>query len=116
LIERGRQHFRRDWVHLPRVAGAEPERKKLVWRAFSKNIAEHLAWEAFAALRTAQIIRASRGLRTLLRLHPAAIAYLARRWTSASTIATLLRALGDRAELPNAREHFKQVRSNISRR
>ena len=116
LIERGRRRFRREWMRLPRVAGARPEKKKFVWRAFSKNIAEHLAWESFAAVRTAQIIRASRGLRTLLRLHPAAIADLARRWTSASTIATLLRALIDRAELPNAREHFKQVRSNISRR
>jgi glycosyltransferase involved in cell wall biosynthesis len=116
LIERGRKRFRQEWVRLPRVAGAEPEKKKLTWIAFSKNIAEHLAWESFAAVRNAQVIRASRGLRTLLQLHPAAVADLVRRWTSASTIATLVSALADRERLPNAREHFKQVRSNIPRR
>jgi glycosyltransferase involved in cell wall biosynthesis len=116
LIERGRRRFRSEWAHLPRVARAEPKKKKFAWQAFSKNIAEHLAWESFAAVRTAQITRASRGLRTLLQLHPAAVAGLARRWTSAATIATLLNALCDRAELPNAREHFKQVRSKIPRR
>lgn len=116
LIERGRQRFRQDWVRLPRFAGAESEKKRFVWRAFSKNIAEHLAWESFAAVRNAQIIRASRGLRTLLQLHPAAVTDLARRWTSASTIATLVSTLVDREKLSNAREHFKQVRSNIPRR
>lgn len=116
LIERGRKRFRQDWVQLPRFAGAESEKKKFVWRAFSKNIAEHLAWESFAAVRNAQLIRAARGLRTLLQLHPAAVTNLVRRWTSAATIATLVSALVDREQLPNAREHFKQVRSNIPRR
>ena len=116
LIARGRERFRREWMQLPRVAGADSEKKKFVWRAFSKNIAEHLAWESFAAVRNAQIIRASRGLRTLLQLHPASVADLARRWTSASTIATLVSTLVDRDKLPNARERFKQVRSNIPRR
>jgi len=116
LIERGRRRFRREWVRLPRVAAAESEKRSFIWRAFSKNIAEHLVWESFAAVRTAQIIRASRGLRTLVQLHPAAVADLARRWTSASTTATLVSALVDSAELPNAREHLKQVRSNIPRR
>jgi len=116
LIERGRRRFRGEWVRLPRVAGAEPAKRTFIWRAFSKNIAEHLAWESFAAVRNAQIIRASRGLRTLLQLHPAAVANLARRWTSAATTATLVSALVDSAELPNAREHLKQIRSNIPRR
>lgn len=116
LIERGRKRFRQDWVRLPRFAGAESDKKKFAWRAFSKNIAEHLAWESFAAVRNAEIIRASKGLRTLLQLHPAAVTDLVRRWTSASTIATLVGALVDREKLSNAREHFKQVRSNISRR
>lgn len=116
LIERGRKRFRHDWVRLPRFASAESEKKKFVWCAFSKNIAEHLAWESFAAARNAEIMRASRGLRTLLQLHPAAVTGLVRRWTSASTIATLVSALADRKKLPNAREDFKQVRSNIPRR
>ena len=116
LIERGRKRFRQDWVRLPRFAAAESEKKKFVWRAFSKNIAEHLAWESFAAVRNAQMIRASRSVRTLLQLHPTAVIDLVRRWTSASTIATLVSALADRKKLPNAREHFKQVRSGIPRR
>ena len=84
--------------------------------AFSENVAEHLAWESFAAVRNAEIIRASRGLRTLFRLHPGALAHLVRNWTRASTIATLVAALGDREKLPNARAQFKQLRSDIPRR
>lgn len=116
LIERGRRRFRQVWMRLPRVAGAEAEKARFVWQEFSKNIAEHLAWESFAAVRTAQIARASRGLRTLLRLHPSALAKLARGWTSASTIATLVSALADRKKLPNARAHFKEARSSQPRR
>lgn len=116
LIESGRKRFRRDWMRLPRVVGAESEKKKSVWRAFSQNIAEHLAWESFAAIRNAQITRASKGLRTLLQLHPSALSNLVRRWTRASTIATLVSALVNSKELPNARAHFKQARSNIPRR
>jgi glycosyltransferase involved in cell wall biosynthesis len=116
LIERGRKRFRQDWMRLPRVAGSEAAKSKFVWHEFSKNIAEHLAWESFAAVRTAQIMRAFRGLRTLLQLHPSALTRLVRRWTTASTIATLVGALVDREKLPNARSHFKQVRSSIPRR
>jgi len=116
LIESGRKRFRQNWLRLPRVTGAESEKRKSVWRAFSQNIAEHLAWESFAAIRNAEIIRASRGLRTLLQLDPSALSNLVRRWTRASTIATLVSALVDRKELPNAKAHFKQVRSNIPRR
>lgn len=116
LLERGRRRFRQDWMRLPRVTATETERVDFAWREFSKNIAEHLAWESFAALRTVQIVRAFVGLRTLLQLHPSALTKLARRWTSTSTIATLVSAMVDRDKLPQARAHFKQVRSNIPRR
>ena len=115
VIERGRQRFHQEWTRLPRIA-AEPDKQKLVWQAFSENIAEHVGWESFAAVRNAEILRASRGLRTLLRLHPVALAHLVRNWTKASTLATLVTALVDREKLPNAKAQFKQLRSNVPRR
>ena len=115
LIERGRKRFRQNWVRLPRVAGAEAAKRTLAWQEFSKNIADHLAWESFAAVRQAQIARAASGLRTLLRLHPSALSDLVRRWTRAATITTLVSALADRKKLPHARAYFKQVRSNTPR-
>lgn len=116
LIERGRKRFRQNWVRLPRVAGAESDKRKLVWQEFSKNIVDHLAWESFAAVRQAQITRAASGLRTLLRLHPSALGDLVRRWTRAATIATLVSAIVDGEKLPHARAYFKQARSNTTRR
>jgi len=115
LIECGRRKLRQDWLRLPRAASAPSEKRNMVWSGFSKNIAEHLAWESFASARNAQFIRASRAVGTLLQLHPSALAQLARRWSSASTIATLVSVLIHPDELPNARAHFKELRSNTSR-
>jgi len=113
LIERGRKRLRQDWLRLPRAASVPAEKRNMVWSEFSKNIAEHLAWESFAAARNAQFIRASRAVGTLLQLHPGALAHLVGRWASASTMATLVSAWVHREELPNARAHFKQLRSNM---
>jgi len=115
LIECGRKKLRQNWLRMPRATSAPSEKRNMVWSEFSKNIAEHLAWESFASARNAQFIRASRAVGTLLRLHPSALAHLARRWTSASTIATLVSALIHPDQLPNARAHFKELRSNIPR-
>ena len=115
LIERGRRRFREEWVRLARVAGAGAE-AKTAWREFSKNIAEHLAWESFSAVRNAEIDRAASAVWTLLQLHPGSLFHLLRRWTRASTVATLGGAVIHRKDLPGARAHFKQVRSNTSRR
>jgi glycosyltransferase involved in cell wall biosynthesis len=114
LIERGRQRFRHDWVRLPRVA-AVSEKREAAWRDFSKNIAEHLAWESFSAVRDGRIDRSAQALRTLLQLHPSALYYVLHRWTRASTIATLMAAVVHREDLPAARTHFKQIRSNMPR-
>ena len=115
LIECGRKRLRQDWLRLPRAASAPSDKRKMVWREFSKNIAEHLAWETFAAVRNSQFIRAWRAVGTLLQLHPSALALLAGRWASASTIATLFSASVHHEELPNARAHFRQLRSNMAR-
>ncbi|HJZ81259.1 MAG TPA: hypothetical protein VKD91_12970, partial [Pyrinomonadaceae bacterium] len=112
LIERGRRRFREEWLRLPRVSSAAEEERRKAWRGFSKNIAEHLAWESFSAFHNGQPGRVFRISRTLLQLHPAALAHVLRRWTRGSTVVTLGRALAHREELPTARARLKQFRSN----
>lgn len=112
LIELGRRRFRGEWIRLPRVAAA-PEKRKAAWRQFSTNIAEHLAWESFSDFRNARINRAAASLWTLMRLHPVAVLHVLRRWTRVSTVATLMKTIGQREELPI---HLKQVRSRVPRR
>ena len=112
LIDLGRRRFRQ-WVRLPRIADASPQNRKLAWREFSTNIAEHLAWESFSALRHGQFRRALRNAGILIQLHPAALFQLLRRWTRASTLVTLSTTVVQQDGLPQARSHFKQVRSNL---
>src|SRR2546429_6905279 len=66
LIALGRRRFRDHWLKLPRVAGAKRSERDKAWRAFSRNVAEHLTWETFSALREAQARQALASARTLL--------------------------------------------------
>ncbi len=116
LIERGRRRFRKDWLRLPRIAAAPAEKRARAWREFSKNIAEHLAWESFSAFRKAHLGRAMRSAWILIHLHPAALVHLFRRWTRASTLVTLLTAVVQSDRLPQARARFREIRSNQTRR
>jgi glycosyltransferase involved in cell wall biosynthesis len=116
LIELGRRRFRKDWLRLPRIASAPTEKRKNAWREFSKNIAEHLAWESFGAFRKAHVGRTLRSTWILIQLHPAALVHLFRRWTRASTLVTLLAAIVQRDGLPQARARFRDIRSNQTRR
>lgn len=116
LIDLGRRRFRNDWLRLPRTAAAHADKRKNAWREFSKNIAEHLAWESFSAFRKAHVGRALRSTWILIQLHPAALSHLFRRWTRASTLVTLLTAVVQRDGLPQARARFKEIRSNQTRR
>jgi glycosyltransferase involved in cell wall biosynthesis len=116
LIDLGRRRFHSEWLRLPRIAAASPEMRASSWREFSKNIAEHLAWESFSALREVEIRRATKSLRTLLQLHPTALIDLIRRWTRASTLVTVGTTIGQRDRLPQARAHFRQIRSHQTRR
>lgn len=116
LIERGRRRLRQEWLQLPRVAAAERTQRTAAWRAFSENIAEHLAWESFSALRLADPKRAAQSLLTLSRLHPSGPLRVIRRWTATATVASLLTTLIHRDDLPRIRTQLKQIRSNTPRR
>jgi glycosyltransferase involved in cell wall biosynthesis len=112
LIEQGRRRFRENWLKLPRVASAPPHRKRAAWQSFSHNVSEHLVWEAFSALGEFEFRYAGKSALTALRLNPAALLGVLRRWTSASTLDTLLTSTRDHAQRANARSHFKRIRSS----
>ena len=115
LIARGRKHFRENWLKLPRVASAARRRRSETWRAFSRNVAEHLAWETFYALGKAEMRQALRSARLLLQLHPSGLFAVLRRWTSSPTFITLITASFGGKDPANAKRHFKRIRSNTSR-
>jgi glycosyltransferase involved in cell wall biosynthesis len=112
LIEQGRRRFQKNWLKLPRVASAPPHRRRAAWRSFSNNVSEHLVWEAFSALGEFEFRYAGKSAVTALRLHPAALLRVPQRWTSASTLDTLLASTRSREERANARSHFKRIRSS----
>ncbi|HBB94321.1 MAG TPA: hypothetical protein DC054_02925 [Blastocatellia bacterium] len=112
LIEQSRRRLREHWLKLPRVASAPCHRKREAWRGFSNNVSEHLVWEAFSALGKFELGYAARSALTALRLHPTALPGVLRRWTSASTLDTLLASTRGGDELASARAHFKRIRSS----
>jgi glycosyltransferase involved in cell wall biosynthesis len=112
LIEQGRRRFREHWLKLPRVASAPQRRRRAAWRNFSNNVSEHLAWETFSALGRFELRYAARTGFTALRLHPTGPLGVLRRWTSTSTLNTLLASSRSRDELANAKAHFKRIRSS----
>ena len=115
LIALGRRRFRDHWMKLPRVVNATRAERHEAWRAFSRNIAEHLTWETLSALRQGQARRGLTSAQTLLRLHPGALLSVLRRWTRASTIINLMTAGTGRNDLANAKTRFKQIRSDAPR-
>jgi glycosyltransferase involved in cell wall biosynthesis len=112
LIEQGRRRFRQHWLKLPRLATAPQSRQREAWRSFSNNVSEHLVWEAFSALGKFELWYAGQSAFTALHLHPTALLGVLRRWTSASTLDTLLASLSSPDELANAKAHFKRIRSS----
>jgi len=115
LIARGRKRFRENWLKLPRVANAERRRRNETWRAFSRNVAEHLAWKTFYALCKVEMRQALRSARVLLQLHPSGLFAVLRRWTSSATFITLIAAGFGGKDPAAAERHFKQIRSNAPR-
>lgn len=103
--------LRRRWLALPRALGASPRKRRETWRAFSKNVSDHLVWEAARAFVTGDVRHAGKSAATALRLHPSGILGTARRWTRASTLRTLLAADWTPDGLLSAKTHFKQVRA-----
>jgi glycosyltransferase involved in cell wall biosynthesis len=112
LIELGRKRFRENWLKLPRVAGGGRRRRIETWRAFSRNVAEHLAWTIFCALAKGEMRQALRSARALLQLHPSGLFAVLRRWTSSATFITLLATSFDGKDPENTKRHFKSIRSN----
>lgn len=114
LISLGRYLLRRRWLALPRASSAAPQKRRAAWGGFSKNVSDHLVWEAASALLTGDLPHAGKSALTALRLHPSAILGTARRWTRATTLRTFLAGGFTRDALMSAKAHFKQVRSNKS--
>jgi glycosyltransferase involved in cell wall biosynthesis len=112
LIALSRKWFREHWLRLPRLANAPRHKQREAWRRFSNNISEHLVWEAFGALGKAELRHAGKSALTALRLHPTGVLGVLRRWTSASTLGTLLASAFSRDDLANAKAHFKRIRSS----
>jgi glycosyltransferase involved in cell wall biosynthesis len=71
------QKFRQSWMNLPRAAGAARKTKRVVWREFSENMAEHLIWESARALRCGEFRQPLKNLSVLPWLDPLTIMRIA---------------------------------------
>lgn len=114
LIALSRKTFREHWLRLPRLANAPRNKRRDVWRRFSNNVSEHLVWEAFSALGKAELRHAGKSALSVLRLHPSSLQGVLQRWTSFSTVKTLLAATLSRDDMAKAKAHFKRLRSSRS--
>lgn len=63
--------YRNSWQRRERVR-ADAVRRRRAWRAFSYNMATHLAWETGRALKHGRVQAAARNLWTTITLHPLA--------------------------------------------
>lgn len=77
LVSMSVQKFRDGWMNLPRAAGAARRTKRVVWREFSENMAEHLIWESARALRCGEFRQPLRNLSVLPWLDPLTIMRIA---------------------------------------
>jgi glycosyltransferase involved in cell wall biosynthesis len=116
LIRLSARELRRRWLALPRAALAPPEERREVWRRFSKNLAEHLAWETASALASGQLRRAGRLALAQLRLHPSGLFAVTGRWARPSTLRALLAgARGSSDDMEEIKTRFKQMRLSRSK-
>ena len=111
LIALSTSLMRERWLKLPRAAKASRSEKRRAWNKFSMNVSEHLAWQTTTALACGRFGHAGRSLRSLLRLDPAVLPALARRWARASTVHSLITSGFSDAGLANTKARFKHVRS-----
>lgn len=114
LVSLASDLLRRRWLRLPRAMRASPQKRREAWRGFSRNVSDHLLWQATSAFVTGDLRHAGKSAVTALRLHPAGIFGTARRWTRASTLRTFLAADWTHDGLMSAKMHFKQVRAGQS--
>ena len=70
---------RERWLKLPRALSAPPAKRRSARRRFSRNMANHLIWEAGHSLMRGHLLIAQKNLLTALRLHPLGVAHRATR-------------------------------------
>jgi glycosyltransferase involved in cell wall biosynthesis len=70
IVSKAVRQFRDAWMSLPRASRATRATRRVVWREFSENMAEHLIWESARALRFGEVRRPLRSLLIIPRLHP----------------------------------------------
>jgi len=114
IIAKSSRHFRRAFRNLPRFARASRRVQRRAWRDFSTNVAEHLAWELFSALRNAAFGNAFQSARTLLSLHPSGLMRLVR-WMNTRTIGILIKSSIDSDNIAEAKAQFKRFRADMPR-
>jgi hypothetical protein len=66
---------RERWLTLPRALNAPAAKRRSVRRGFSRNMANHLIWEAGSSLKRGSFLAARNNLLTALGLHPFGVAY-----------------------------------------
>lgn len=88
---------RRRWMELPRAADAPAAKRRNARRQFSRNMANHLIWEAGRSLRHGHFLPARKNILAALRLHPMSVAH---RVTRPSNFRFILnRSLGPRRNI-----------------
>jgi glycosyltransferase involved in cell wall biosynthesis len=71
--------WRRRWIKLPRAARADERKRKEAWRRLSRNMANHLIWEAGREIFSRHPLRAQKNVLVGLRLHPLGMLHRATR-------------------------------------
>ena len=69
MVTMSTRQFRRQWLKMPRVMEASPNKKRKVAREFSQNMATHLAQEAIRSISCGRLINANRCLIAAVRFH-----------------------------------------------
>lgn len=70
LVSLNVRQFRNCWMNLPRSVEAPKRTKRVAWRDFSENMAEHLLWESARSLRCGKPGQSLRNLSVMPRLSP----------------------------------------------
>ncbi|HEX8352373.1 MAG TPA: glycosyltransferase family 2 protein [Pyrinomonadaceae bacterium] len=83
---------RERWLKLPRALSAPPSKRQATRRQFSRNMANHLIWEAGRGLKGGHLLAAHKNLLTAVRLHPLGVAHRATRFSNLRFL--LARGLG----------------------
>jgi hypothetical protein len=79
MARRIEEAHRERWLKLPRALDATPARRQAARRQFSRNMANHLIWEAGRSLKGGHLLSARQSLMAALHLHPLGVAHRATR-------------------------------------